>query len=168
MLPENINILNNLFIAVEGTSSLLMFVNKSMFWATIIYMIIVFLQGIMLLNKIKIDPNSDKFQYIITMYNNGVFLFLYILTILGIYVYCIQNSYQYIQNNEISDSWSYYAKIIGVIMIFITLIINNMVNSPNQIEPYHSYGICIAHILLLFVYFQFIISKYYQTDGFTI
>ena len=61
-------------------------------------------------------------------------------------------------------------------MIVLTFIIYSITNAifkqtPNyksQIETPHAYGIAIAHVLTLFVYFQFIISMYYQTDGFTI
>jgi hypothetical protein len=130
----------------------------------------------MILNKINISSEKEDFWYYINkMYQNGVFLLLYILTILGIYSYSIQHVYSYILNNEITDSWGFYAKIIGCIMIIITFFINNITTtifksttSDYTIEPSQSYGICITHILALFVYFQFIISMYYQTDGFTL
>jgi hypothetical protein len=180
MSSENTQeILNMLFTVIEGTSSVLMFANKSMFWATIVYIIIVFVQGILILATINNPSDKNDFGYFLNMlYSNGITLLLYLIIILGVYAYCINHSYSYILNNEIADSWSYYAKIIGGIMIVLTIIIYNITTAifklpqsedyKKQIETPHAYGMAIAHILTLFVYFQFIISMYYQTDGFTV
>ena len=172
-------VLNMLFTVIEGTASVLMFVNKSMFWATIIYIVVVFVQGILILATINVPSDKNDFRYFMNMLNsNGISLLLYVLIVLSVYAYCINHSYSYIINDEITDSWSFYAKIIGFIMVCITAIIYNITNtvfktpqSPDyktQIEAPHAYGIAITHVLTLFVYFQFIISMYYQTDGFTI
>jgi len=172
-------ILNMLFTVIEGTASVLMFANKSMFWATIIYIVIVFVQGILILATINNPSDKNDFGYFINMfYSNGIALLLYILIVLSVYAYCINNSYSYILNDEITDSWSFYAKIIGCIMVCITVIIYKITNIifkkpqlpdyKTQIETPHAYGIAITHLLTLFVYFQFIISMYYQTEGFTI
>jgi len=180
MSSENTQeVLNMLFTVIEGTSSFLMFANKSMFWATIIYIVIVFIQGILILATINNPSDKNDFWYFLNMlYSNGITLLLYVMIILGVYAYCINHSYTYILNDEITDSWSFYAKIIGSIMIVITIIIYNITNTifkipqssdyKTQIETPHAYGMAIAHVLTLFVYFQFIISMYYQTDGFTV
>ena len=177
MSSENNEEVNMLFTVIELTSSFLMFANKSMFWATMIYIIIIFIQGILILATINNPSDKNDFWYFLNMlYSNGITLLLYILVVLSVYAYCINHSYSYILNDEISDSWSFYAKIIGCIMVILSFIIYKITNSiftqpPDyklQIETTHSYGIAIAHLLTLFVYFQFIISMYYQTDGFTI
>jgi hypothetical protein len=180
MSSENTQeIMNMLFTVIEGTASVLMFVNKSMFWATIIYIVVVFVQGILILATINTPSDKNDFGYFMNMLNsNGISLLLYILIVLSVYAYCINHSYTYILNDEIADSWSFYAKIIGCIMVCITFIIYNITNvvfkipqSPDykaEIETPHAYGIALSHVLALFVYFQFIISMYYQTDGFTI
>jgi cytochrome c biogenesis factor len=178
MSSENTQeLLNTLFVVIEGTSSFLMFANKSMFWATMVYIVIVFIQGILILATINNPSDKNDIGYFLSMlYSNGITLLMYVLVVLSVYAYCINHSYSYILNDEISDSWSFYAKIIGCIMIIITLIIYNITSavfkqSPDyklRIETPHAYGMAIAHVLTLFVYFQFIISMYYQTDGFTI
>jgi len=178
MSSENTQeILNMLFVVIEGTSSFLMFANKSMFWATLVYIVIVFIQSILILATITTPSDKNDIGYFLNMlYSNGIMLLMYVLIVLSVYAYCINHSYSYILNDEISDSWSFYAKIIGCIMIVITFIIYTITSmifkqKPDyklQIETPHAYGIAIAHLLTLFVYFQFIISMYYQTDGFTI
>ena len=180
MSSENPNeILNMLFTVIEGTSSCLMFANKSMFWATIVYIVIVFIQGILILATINNPSDKNDIIYFLDMvFSNGIILIIYIVVVLSVYAYCINHSYSYILNDEISDSWSFYAKIIGCIMIVLTVIIYNITNIvfkipqsadyKTQIETPHAYGMGIAHLLTLFVYFQFIISMYYQTEGFII
>jgi hypothetical protein len=121
---ENVQILNGLCIIIEGTSGLLMCVTKSMFWATIIYIVVLFVQGILILATINVPSDKNDFRYFMNMLNsNGITLLLYVLIVLSVYAYCINNSYSYILNDEITDSWSFYAKIIGVIMVCITGII---------------------------------------------
>ena len=177
MSSENTQeVLNVLFTVIQATSSCLMFVNKSMFWATMIYIIIIFIQGILILATINTSSDNTFWYFLTMLYSNGITLLLYVLVVLSVYAYCIHYSYSYILNDEMTDSWSFYSKIIGCIMIVLTFIIYTITNSvfkqtPDyklQIETPHAYGIAIAHLLTLFVYFQFIISMYYQTDGFTI
>ena len=106
------------------------------------------------------------------IYDKGLFLFIYVLMILGVYIYCIGYSRDNIQNDSMPSLWSWYARIISIILLcFVTPILNKQVN--NILESVDSknnqqYGIIICHILLIFVFIQYIISMFYQADGFIV
>ena len=91
--------------------------------------------------------------------------------ILSVYVFCIANSRDNILNEKMPSQWSRYAIIISV-LCFVLMIIMNVniciVLTNGNSKCIQQKGIIISHFLLIFVYIQYIISYYYQTDGFTI
>jgi hypothetical protein len=173
-MEQSILLYTSLFFGIiEITAGILMFINKTMFWGTISYMIGVFFQTLIALNTLTNMPsNTTMIEKIIKMNEKGVFLFIYILLILGVYVATIANSLSNISNNEMPPQWSWYSKIIGVILcIIITPILNIQINSilkSTDTKDNQQKGFIVSHFLLIFVYIQFIISFYYQTDGFTV
>jgi len=162
------------FGIIEITSGILMFINKTMFWGTISYMIGVFFQCLIVLSTLTNMPGTPTvIDKIIKMYEKGIFMFIYILLILGVYIACIQHSSNHILNDEMPSQWTWYARIIGVILcVIITPIIhmqmNGVLESNTNTIANQQKGIIASHFLLIFVYIQYIISFYYQTDGFTV
>ena len=186
---KRLKITNMFFMIIQLTSGVLMFTNNSVYWSTICYMIAVIFQCLILLSRIAISETNNIFM---VMYEKGVFMFMYILIILGIYVYCIGNSLDNIKENTMPYQWSWYAWIIAIlVLLFITPILNIQVS--NAIEPsknpsviatgnvvtdtiaqnldiknnQHN-GIIVCHFIFIFVYIQYIISTFYQTDGFRV
>ena len=162
------------FGIIEITAGIMMFINKTMFWGTISFMIGVFFQCLIALSTLtNMSINTSVLEKIKKMYEKGVFMFIYILLILGVYIATIAHSRTNIANNEMPPQWSWYAKIIGVILcLIITPILNIQVNtilkSNSDTKSNQQKGVIAGHFLLIFVYIQFIISFYYQTDGFTV
>jgi hypothetical protein len=162
------------FGIIEITAGILMFINKTMFWGTISYMIGVFFQTLIALSTLtNMSLNTTIIEKIKKMYEKGVFLFIYILLILGVYVASIAHSVTNITNNEMSPQWSWYSSIIAVIIcIIITPVLNiqiySILNTNSDTKNNQQKGFIASHFLLIFVYIQFIISFYYQTDGFTV
>jgi hypothetical protein len=162
------------FSIIEITSGILMFINKTLFWGTISFMIGVFFQCLIILSTLTSMPmNTPLLEKVKKMYEKGIFMFIYILLILGVYIYCIAHSHSNIANNEMPPQWTWYARIIGVILCFIiTPILNIQINSVlktnTDTKDNQQRGIIASHFLLIFVYIQYIISIYYQTDGFTV
>jgi cytochrome bd-type quinol oxidase subunit 2 len=169
---EKLSITNSFFMIIEITAGLLMFTNKAMFWATITYIIGVFFQSLILLGTIQTTTQNSVKDKMKMIYDKGLFLFIYIFMILGVYIYCIGNSRSNIQNDTMPSEWSWYATIISIILLcFITPILNKQVNNVLQsVENKNNqqYGFIICHILLIFVFIQYIISMFYQADGFTV
>ena len=187
---KRLKITNMIFMIIQLTSGVLMFTNNSVYWATICYMIAVIFQCLILLSTFP--PISEPKQIFMQMYERGVFMFIYILVILSIYTYCISKSIDNIQQNTMPYQWSWYAWIIAIlILLFITPILNIQVtNAIDPINPssivsssktataviaqgldvknnQHN-GIIISHFIFIFVYIQYIISTFYQTDGFRV
>jgi hypothetical protein len=171
---DTILFINKFFTSSEITSCILMFWSKTQFWSTISYIITLLLQCFIILTVTNMsitdvtDINS-YYKYIIDLYHNGLFLFIYLLIILIIYSYSIYHSNERIKENEMSKGWTYRSWIIGWIMLIITYYLSNHI--PNLIKKEvklheSSYITILCHILLIFVYIQYIISYYYQTDGF--
>jgi hypothetical protein len=163
------------FSIIEITSGILMFINKTLFWGTITFMIGVFFQCLIVLNTLTSMPiNTPMIEKLKKMYEKGIFMFIYILLILGVYIACIANSRVNIAEDEMPSQWTWYARIIGVILcVIITPILNiqitNVLNSNNvDTKDNQQKGIIASHFLFIFVYIQYIISFYYQTDGFTV
>ena len=107
------------------------------------------------------------------MYEKGIFMFIYILLILGVYIACIANSFDNIAQDEMPSQWTWYARIIGIILcVIITPILNMQIDgvlkSNIDTKDNQQKGFIAAHFLFIFVYIQYIISFYYQTDGFTV
>ena len=148
-----------------------MFINKTMFWGTLSYMIGVFFQCLIILTTLTNMSSTSIQEKLKKMYEKGVFMFIYILFILGVYVFCIANSRDNILNEKMPSQWSRYAIIISV-LCFVLMIIMNVniciVLTNGNSKCIQQKGIIISHFLLIFVYIQYIISYYYQTDGFTI
>jgi len=172
---EDILIYTSLFFGIiEITAGILMFINKTMFWGTISYMFGVFFQCLIVLSTLTNMPlNTSIFEKILRMYEQGVFMFIYILMILGVYIACIANSCNNIAEDVMPSQWTWYARVIGIILCFIiTPILNIQINSvlkPNSdTKSNQQNGVIAAHFLFIFVYIQYIISFYYQTDGFTV
>ena len=150
-----------------------MFINKTLFWGTISFMIGVFFQCLIVLTTLTNISNTPISEKIKKMYEKGIFMFIYILLILGVYIYSIAHSNVHIANNEMPSQWTWYARIIGVILCFIiTPILNIQINSVlktnTDTKDNQQKGIIASHFLFIFVYIQYIISFYYQTDGFTV
>jgi uncharacterized membrane protein HdeD (DUF308 family) len=162
------------FGIIEITSGILMFINKTMFWGTISYMIGVFFQCLIVLSTMSNLPvNTSFLEKLQKMYEKGIFMFIYILLILGVYIACISHSSNNIANNEMPSQWTWYARIIGVILSFVVTPIlhtqmNSVLGSNTDTKDNQQKGIIVSHFLLIFVYIQYIISFYYQTDGFTV
>ena len=162
------------FGIIEITSGILMFINKTMFWGTISYMIGVFFQCLIVLSTMTSVPSTTPFLIKLSkMYEKGIFMFIYILLILGVYIGCIAHSRTHIANDEMPSQWTWYARIIGVILCFIITPIlhtqmSSVLESNADTKDNQQKGIIVSHFLLIFVYIQFIISFYYQTDGFTV
>jgi|688.fasta_scaffold690372_2 hypothetical protein len=162
------------FGIIEITSGILMFINKTMFWGTISYMIGVFFQCLIVLSTMSNLPvNTSFLEKLQKMYEKGIFMFIYILLILGVYIACISHSSNNIANNEMPSQWTLYARIIGVILSFVVTPIlhtqmNSVLGSNTDTKDNQQKGIIVSHFLLIFVYIQYIISFYYQTDGFTV
>lgn len=162
------------FGIIEITAGIMMFINKTMFWGTISFMIGVFFQCLIALSTLtNMSITTSMLEKLQKMYEKGVFMFIYILLILGVYIATIAHSRTNIANNEMPSQWSWYATIIGVILCcIITPILNIQLNtiltSKSDTKLNQQKGIIAGHILLIFVYIQFIISFYYQTDGFTV
>ena len=172
METERLKITNSFFMIIEITAGLIMFSNKAMFWGTIAYIIDVFFQCLILLGTINTTIKNSVQEKMQMIYDKGLFLFIYVLMILGVYIYCIGYSRDNIQNDSMPSLWSWYARIISIILFFFfTPILNKQVN--NILESVDSknnqqYGIIICHILLIFVFIQYIISMFYQADGFIV
>ena len=99
-----------------------MFINKTMFWGTISYMIGVFFQCLIVLSTMSNLPVDTSFlEKLQKMYEKGIFMFIYILLILGVYIACISHSSNNIANNEMPSQWTLYARIIGVILSFVAI-----------------------------------------------
>ena len=162
------------FSIIEITSGILMFINKTLFWGTITFMIGVFFQCLIVLNTLtSMPPNTPILNKVKKMYEKGTFMFVYILLILGVYIACIANSRVNIAEDEMPSQWTWYARIIAVILCaIITPILNIQINNvltPNaDTKDNQQLGIIACHFLFIFVYIQYIISFYYQTDGFTV
>jgi hypothetical protein len=162
------------FGIIEITAGILMFINKTLFWGTISYVIGVFFQCLIVLSTLTDMPwNTSIFEKISKMYEKGVFMFIYILIILGVYIVCIVNSLDNIAEDVMPSQWTWYARIIGIILcVIITPILNMQIQSilkPNiDTKSNQQNGVVAAHFLFIFVYIQYIISFYYQTDGFTV
>ena len=165
---------NIFFGIIEITSGILMFINKTMFWGTVSYMIGVFFQCLIVLTTLSNMPwNTPMLDKLKKMYEKGVFMFIYILLILGVYIACIAHSRENIAEDVMPSQWTWYARIIGVILcVIITPILNIQIDSilkPNtDTKSNQQKGFIAGHFLFIFVYIQYVISFYYQTDGFTV
>jgi cadmium resistance protein CadD (predicted permease) len=163
-----------IFGIIEITAGILMFINKTMFWGTISYMIGIFFQCLILLSTLTdMAWNTPNVEKIKKMYEKGIFMFVYILLILGVYVACIANSLDNIAEDVMPPQWTWYSRIIGVILcVIITPILNiqidSILKSNADTKKNQQRGIIAGHFLFIFVYIQYIISFYYQTDGFTV
>jgi hypothetical protein len=137
-------------------------------------MIGVFFQCLIVLSTMSNLPvNTSFLEKLQKMYEKGIFMFIYILLILGVYIACISHSSNNIANNEMPSQWTLYARIIGVILSFVVTPIlhtqmNSVLGSNTDTKDNQQKGIIVSHFLLIFVYIQYIISFYYQTDGFTV
>lgn len=162
------------FGIIEITSGIMMFINKTMFWGAISFMVGVFFQCLIVLSTMSNLPSTTPiFEKLSKMYEKGVFMFIYIILVLGVYVLSIGNSSKNIANNEMPSQWNWYARIIGVILCFIITPIlhtqmTSVLESNADTKNNQQKGIIASHFLLIFVYIQYIISFYYQTDGFTV
>ena len=151
------------FGIIEITAGVLMFINKTMFWGTVAYMIGVFFQCLIVLSTLtNLAWNTPMIEKIQKMYEKGVFMFVYILIILGVYILCILNSLKNIAEDEMPSQWTWYARIIGIILcVIITPILNFQINSiltPNSDSKNNQQnGIVAGHFLFIFVYIQYII-----------
>ena len=145
-----------------------------MFWGTVSYMIGVFFQCLIVLTTLSNMPwNTPMLDKLKKMYEKGVFMFIYILLILGVYIACIAHSRENIAEDVMPSQWTWYARIIGVILcVIITPILNIQIDSilkPNtDTKSNQQKGFIAGHFLFIFVYIQYVISFYYQTDGFTV
>jgi len=175
-IPEYDKLLytSKFFGIIQIVSAILMFINKTMFWGTISFMIGVFFQCLIVLSTLTNMPATisikEKFK---KMYEKGIFMFIYILLILGVYLSCIANSFTNIAENEMPSQWSLYAKIIGVILFLIitpllNIQMNKILKKNETTKKVKQYVFIASHFLLIFVSIQFVISFYYQTDGFTL
>ena len=189
LLIKRLKITSMIFMIIQLTSGVLMFTNNSVYWATICYMIAVIFQCLILLSTFP--ELADPKQIFEQMYIKGVFMFIYILVILGIYVYCISNSIDNIKENTMPSQWSWYSWIIAIlVLVFMTPVLNIQITTQlDQLNPNASSdtissdgtisklidvknnqhnGIIISHFIFIFVYIQYIISTFYQTDGFRV
>jgi hypothetical protein len=169
---QKLSVTSSFFMIIEITAGLIMFSNKAMFWGTIAYMISVFFQSLILLGTINPTSQNTINDKMKMMYDKGIYLFIYLLMILGVYIYCIGYSRINIQNDAMPSQWTWYATIISIILLFfVTPILNKQVKSVltnSDSSNNQQYGIIVCHILLIFVFIQYIISMFYQTDGFTV
>ena len=168
---------NTIFMIIEVTSGILMFAGKSLLWGTIAFMFSVFFQCLILLATIASTSGKTTRDIMNIMYEKGAFLFVYILTILGVYVYCIWTSNENIKDEAMPSQWTWYSWIIAIIMlVFITPILNKQITNaidtlddlPDVLKSNQQNGYIAGHILFIFVYIQYIISIFYQTDGFRV
>jgi len=175
-MDEKLEFTNKILLIIQATSIILMFANKAMFWGTISFMIAVFFQCLLILGTINSNEAVTIMNKVTKMFDKGIFMFIYILIILGIYVSCIAHSKTNIAEDEMPYQWTWYARIISVILgIGVAPILNTHVYSilnpqykPENIKINQQNGFIVGHVLLVFVYIQYIISFYYQTDGFTV
>jgi uncharacterized membrane protein YidH (DUF202 family) len=174
MENDKLKITNTIFMIIELTSGVLMFTGKSLLWGTIAYMFGIFFQCLILLGTFVNTENIGPQEIIKLMYENGIFMFIYIFMILGIYVYCIWKSNENIMEDRMPSQWTWYSWIIAIIvLVVITPIMNNQItNAINKtttdIKNNQQKGIIAGHFLFIFVYIQYIISMFYQADGFTV
>jgi len=139
------------FGIIEITSGILMFINKTMFWGTISYMIGVFFQCLIVLSTMSNLPvNTSFLEKLQKMYEKGIFMFIYILLILGVYIACISHSSNNIANNEMPSQWTLYARIIGVILSFVVTPIlhtqmNSVLGSNTDTKDNQQKGIIVSH-----------------------
>jgi uncharacterized membrane protein YidH (DUF202 family) len=174
MENDKLKITNTIFMIIELTSGVLMFTNKSLLWGTIAYMFGIFFQCLILLGTISNMENATSQEIMTKMYENGIFMFIYIFTILGIYVYCIWNSNQNVMEDKMPYQWNWYSWIIAIIaLVILTPIMNNQITSAinkttENTKSNQQKGIIAGHFLFIFVYIQYIISTFYQTEGLTI
>jgi len=76
--------------------------------------------------------------------------------------------------DRMPSQWTWYSWIIAIIvLVVITPIMNNQItNAINKtttdIKNNQQKGIIAGHFLFIFVYIQYIISMFYQADGFTV
>jgi len=147
-----------------------MFIHKTIFWGTISYMISVFFQCLIILTTLT-NMTTTIQEKLKKMFEKGIFMFIYILFILGVYVFSILHSHANIINDEMSPQWSRYASIISILCFVLMIILNvhicTVLSNANS-TCIQQKGIIVSHFLLIFVYIQYVISYYYQTDGFTI
>jgi hypothetical protein len=145
--------------------------HKAILWGVCIYTLGILLNCLLVLYTISMTPPvKTTSQYIHELNDKGVFLFLYIFSILGIYIYCISYNYNIIMDNNMSESWYYYSYFVTTLMLFNIEVIRRMTTAiVNHAESTsYAFGWMITTFLFAFVYIQYIISMYYQTDGFTI
>ena len=137
-------------------------------------MIGVFFQCLIVLSTMtNVPATTPLVEKLKKMYEKGIFMFIYILLVLGVYILCIGHSSKNIANDEMPSQWTWYARIIGVILcVIITPILHtqmtSVLESNADTKDNQQKGIIASHFLLIFVYIQYIISFYYQTDGFTV
>jgi hypothetical protein len=144
--------------------------HKAILWGVSIYTLGILMNCLLVLYTISSGPEKTTMEYIIDMKDKHLFLFLYIFGILGIYIYCIAYNYDVIQGNNMSDSWYYYSYFVTAMMLFNIEIVRKLVTAVVDETDSDIYylGWMTSTFLFLFVYFQYIIAMYYQTDGFTI
>lgn len=174
MEKDKLKITNTIFMIIELTSGVLMFAGKSLFWGTIAYMFGIFFQCLILLGTIVSTENATTQELMKMLYEKGAFMFLYIFLILGIYAYCIWVSNENVMADTMPPQWSWYSWIIAIIvLVILTPIMNNQIlNAIDKTNPdtksNQQNGIIAAHFLFIFVYIQYIISMFYQTEGFRV
>jgi heme/copper-type cytochrome/quinol oxidase subunit 2 len=174
MENEKLKITNTIFMIIELTSGVLMFSGKSLFWSTISFMFGIFFQCLILLGTIMNNENDGPQEIIKLLYERGAFMFLYIFLIIGIYAYCIWISNENVMADTMPKQWSWYSWIIAVIvLVILTPIMNAQItnaidNTNTNSKDNQQNGIIAAHFLFIFVYIQYIISMFYQTDGFRV
>ena len=174
MENDKLKITNTIFMIIELTSGVLMFTNKSLLWGTISYMFGIFFQCLILLGTIANTENATAQEIMKMMYENGIFMFIYIFMILGIYVFCIWNSNENIMEDRMPPQWNWYSWIIAVIvLVVITPIMNTQITSAinkknEDTKGNQQKGIIAGHFLFIFVYIQYIISMFYQAEGFRV
>jgi hypothetical protein len=144
--------------------------HNAILWGVCIYTLGILMNCLLVLYNISFGPEKTTMQYLSDMKDKHLFLFLYIFSILGIYIYCISYNYDVIQENKMSDSWYYYSYFVTAMMTANIEIVRRLVTSVEEKTNSDIYylGWMTSTFLFLFVYFQYIISMYYQTDGFTI
>jgi hypothetical protein len=166
-MSDSILFINKFLTSSEITSSILMGWTKTQLWSTISYCITLLLQCFVILSLTNISSDSSYTKYITDLYNNGMFMFVYLLIILIIYSYAIYHSNERIKENEMPKGWTYRSWITSVLMMMITFkLFNHIPNIVNKQQQDNSMLIILCHVLFIFVYIQYIISYYYQTDGF--
>ena len=144
--------------------------HNAILWGDSIYTLGILMNCLLVLYTIASGPEKTTMQYIMDMKDKHLFLFLYIFGILGIYIYCIAYNYDVIQGNNMSDSWYYYSYFVTAMMMVNIEIVRRLVTAvvDNTDSDIYYLGWMTSTFLFLFVYFQYIIAMYYQTDGFTI